>query len=49
MRKVLAVAVVALCGLCLPAWAGDGYVGASYMSSSAEFVALDTHSADSDG
>jgi OOP family OmpA-OmpF porin len=50
MKRMIAVAVVAICGLCLPAWAGDGYVGASYMSSSADFATvLESHSADSDG
>jgi OOP family OmpA-OmpF porin len=50
MKRILTVAVVAICGLCLPAWAGDGYVGASYMSSSADFqIGLENDSADSDG
>ena len=36
MKKTLAIAAVAICGVFLPAWAGEGYVGASYLESSAE-------------
>ena len=37
-RRMLSVLAVVLCGLWLPALAGDGYVGASYMNSEFEFV-----------
>lgn len=37
IRKMLAVAAVVVCGMGVPALAQEGYVGASYLSTSAEF------------
>jgi OOP family OmpA-OmpF porin len=50
-RKVLlTVAAVAICGLCLPAWGGEGYLGASYLNTSAEFqTSLETYDTSSSG
>ena len=36
-RRMLPVVAIVIGALSLPAWAGNGYVGASYMDSSAEF------------
>ena len=50
IRRVLIALVVVFCGLSLPAWAGEGYVGASYLSTDAEFeTVLDSFSTDSGG
>ena len=37
MKRTLAVAVLAICGLWLPASAGEGYVGLSYIDTEADF------------
>ncbi len=49
-RKVLAIAVLAAAGLGLPASAAQGYVGASWLSSGAEFdTAVDNFDIDDSG
>jgi hypothetical protein len=53
MRKILVVVAVTLCGVCLPAWAAEGqegYIGASYMNTGADFeTAVETFDTDSGG
>lgn len=50
IKRVLAIGLVAFCGLCLPAWAGSGYVGGSYIDTDAEFHSeLGNYSSDSNG
>jgi len=50
LRRLFAVAVVAVCVSWMPVSAGEGYVGASYLSTSAEFdTALESFDTDSDG
>ena len=39
MRKVSIVLALRFCAVCLPASAGEGYLGASYLNTSAEFRA----------
>ena len=48
-RKMLLVSVLMVCGWWLPASAGEGYAGASYVSGSTEFdTTLESFDADSD-
>jgi OOP family OmpA-OmpF porin len=37
MRRISIVLALTFCALCVPAWAGEGYVGASYLNTNAEF------------
>jgi OOP family OmpA-OmpF porin len=49
-RRMLAIATLLMCGVCLPAMAQEAYVGASFLRSSGEFTTyLETFSADADG
>ena len=50
MLRVSIVLVMTFCALCLPTWAGEGYLGASYLNTSAEFrTSLETFDSSSSG
>lgn len=53
MRRMLVVAAVVICGLWLPAWAAEGqegYLGASYLNTGADFeTAVEDFDTDSGG
>jgi hypothetical protein len=50
MRRISIVLALTFCALCLPTWAGEGYVGASYLNTSAELqTTLETYDTRSSG
>jgi len=50
VRRILTAALVTIRGLCLPAMAGEGYVGASYMNTNFDIeTEVESGSLDSDG
>ena len=50
MRRTGIVSALTFCALCVPAWAGGGYLGASYLNTGADFeAALETFDSSSSG